>query len=40
MNINDLEKKNDSNLIWRTAYNIALIDYQKLFKKFDLVFIK
>ena len=41
MNINDLEKKNDSNLIWRTAYNSALIDYQKLFKKFDYyVFIK
>ena len=41
MNINDLEKKNDSNLIWRTAYNSALIDYQKLFKKFDYyIFIK
>ena len=41
MNINDLEKKNDSNLIWRTAYNSALINYQKLFKKFDYyIFIK
>ena len=41
MNINDLEKKNDSNLIWRTAYNSALIDYQKLFKKFNYyIFIK
>ena len=41
MNINDLEKKNDSNLIWRTAYNSALSDYQKLFKKFDYyIFIK
>ena len=41
MNINDLEKKNDSNLIWRTAYNSALIDYQKLFKKFNYyLFIK
>ena len=41
MNINDLEKKNDSNLIWRTAYNSALNDYQKLFKKFDYyIFIK
>jgi len=41
MNINDLEKKNDSNLIWRTAYNSALIDYQNLFKKFDYyIFIK
>ena len=41
MNINDLEKKNDSNIIWRTAYNSALIDYQKLFKKFNnYLFIK
>ena len=41
ININDLEKKNDSNLIWRTAYNSALSDYQKLFKKFDYyIFIK
>ena len=41
MNINDLEKKNDSNLIWRTAYNSALSDYQKLFEKFDYyIFIK
>ena len=41
MNINDLEKKNDSNLIWRTAYNSALTDYQKLFKKFNYyLFIK
>ena len=41
ININDLEKKNDSNLIWRTAYNSALINYQKLFKKFDYyIFIK
>jgi D-glycerate 3-kinase len=41
MNINDLEKKNDSNLIWRTAYNSALIDYQIIFKKFDYyIFIK
>ena len=40
-NINNLEKKNDFNLIWRTAYNNALIDYQKLFKKFDYyIFIK
>ena len=41
MNINDLEKKNDFNLIWRTAYNSALTDYQKLFKKFNYyLFIK
>ena len=41
MNINDLEKKNDSNLIWRTAYNSALIDYQIIFKKFNYyIFIK
>ncbi len=40
-NFNDLEKKNDSNLIWRTAYNCALIDYQKIFKKFNYyLFIK
>ncbi len=40
-NINDLEKRNDFNLIWRTAYNNALTDYQKLFKKFNYyIFIK
>ena len=40
-NINDLEKIEDSNLCWRTAYNKALHDYQKLFKKFSyFIFIK
>ena len=40
-NINDLEKIEDSNLLWRTAYNKALVEYQKVFKKFSyFVFIK
>ena len=40
-NINDLEKIEDSNLYWRTAYNMALLEYQKLFKKFSyFIFIK
>ena len=40
-NINDLEKIEDSNLLWRTAYNKALVEYQKVFKKFNyFVFIK
>ncbi len=40
-NINDLEKINDPNMIWRTAYNQALIEYQKLFNKFNYyIFIK
>ena len=40
-NINDLEKINDPNMIWRTAYNQALVEYQKLFKKFNYyIFIK
>ena len=34
-NINDLEKINDPNMIWRTAYNQALVEYQKLFNKFN-----
>ena len=34
-NINDLEKKSDPNMIWRTAYNQALVEYQKLFNKFN-----
>ena len=40
-NINDLEKKNDPNMIWRTAYNKSLVEYQKLFNKFNnYIFIK
>ena len=40
-NINDLEKINDSNMIWRTAYNKSLVEYQKLFNKFNhYIFIK
>ena len=39
MNINDLEKKNDSNLIWRTAYNSALIDYQKFLKNLIIIYL-
>jgi len=40
-NINDLEKIEDSNLLWRNAYNKALVEYQKVFKKFSyFVFIK
>ncbi|MDC3146729.1 hypothetical protein OA857_03415 [Alphaproteobacteria bacterium] len=40
-NINDLEKINDPNMVWRTAYNQALIEYQKLFNKFNYyIFIK
>ncbi len=40
-NINDLEKIEDSNLLWRTAYNKALLEYQKVFKKFGyFIFIK
>ena len=40
-NINDLEKRSDSNLIWRNAYNNALTNYQKLFKKYNYyIFIK
>ena len=39
--MNDLEKINDSNMIWRTAYNLALVEYQKLFNKFSYyIFIK
>ena len=40
-NVNNLEKSKDANLIWRTAYNNALVDYQKLFNKFNYyIFIK
>ena len=40
-NINSLEKINDPNMIWRMAYNNALFEYQKLFKKFNnYIFIK
>ena len=40
-NINDLEKIGDSKLLWRTAYNNALVEYQKLFNKFSCyIFIK
>ena len=40
-NINDLEKIEDSNLLWRTAYNKALVEYQKVFKKFSyFIYIK
>ena len=40
-NINELEKNKDQNLIWRTAYNNFLDDYQKIFNKFKYyVFIK
>ena len=40
-NINDLEKIEDSNLLWRTAYSKALVEYQKVFKKFSyFIFIK
>ena len=34
-NINDLEKINDPDMIWRAAYNQALVAYQKLFHKFN-----
>ena len=34
-NINDLEKINDPDMIWRTAYNQSLTEYQKLFNKFN-----
>ncbi len=40
-NINNLEKIEDPNLLWRTAYNDALVEYQKIFKKFSyFIFIK
>ena len=40
-NINDLEKNNDPNMIWRIAYNQSLVKYQKLFNKFNYyIFIK
>ena len=40
-NINDLEKIKDPNMIWRVAYNQALLKYQKLFNKFNYyIFIK
>ena len=40
-NINDLEKINDPDMIWRTAYNQSLVEYQKLFNKFNYyIFIK
>ena len=40
-NVNNLEKVNDPNMIWRTAYNQALVEYQKLFNKFNYyIFIK
>ncbi len=40
-NINDLEKINDPDMIWRTAYNQSLTEYQKLFNKFNYyIFIK
>ena len=40
-NINELEKKSDPDMIWRTSYNQALIEYQKLFNKFNYyIFIK
>ena len=40
-NINDLEKINDPKMIWRTAYNKSLVEYQKLFNKFNhYIFIK
>ena len=40
-NINDLEKINDPDMIWRTAYNQSLVEYQKLFNKFNFyIFIK
>ena len=40
-NINELEKKSDPDMIWRTSYNQALIKYQKLFNKFNYyIFIK
>ena len=40
-NINDLEKINDPNMTWRTAYNKSLVKYQKLFNKFNYyIFIK
>ena len=40
-NINDLEKIKDPNMIWRTAYNKSLVEYQKLFNKFNCyIFIK
>ena len=40
-NINDLEKINDPNMIWRMAYNKSLVEYQKLFNKFNhYIFIK
>ena len=40
-NINELEKKSDPDMIWRTAYNQSLVEYQKLFNKFNnYIFIK
>ena len=40
-NINELEKKSDPDMIWRTSYNQALIKYQKFFNKFNYyIFIK
>ena len=40
-NINSLEKINDPNMIWRKAYNKALVEYQILFNKFNYyIFIK
>ena len=40
-NINELEKKSDPDMIWRTSYNQALTEYQKLFNKFNYyIFIK
>ncbi len=40
-NINNLEKINDPDMIWRTAYNQSLTEYQKLFNKFNYyIFIK
>ena len=30
-NINELEKKSDPDMIWRTSYNQALTEYQKIF---------
>ncbi len=40
-NINELEKKKDPKFIWRIAYNSALDDYQKIYRKFNYyIFIK
>ena len=38
-NINDLEKIWDSNLLWRTAYNNALVEYKKSFKNLVILFL-